>query len=224
MKKVAEKLKATPAQVAIAWLLAKSPVMVPIPKQRLDRASRGKRGRGEAQAVEGRPRHARMTEAWLPWLLMLQGVLGGDTLVNHEIIARLLQKPSARPEPLCSVRGDLDRAALRLAWFAWHGAPGYRRPARGRGARHRVRRVGREPQPRAAAERAHPAHLPATLNLGAIIAVLYPLLREWGSRPTLSSRALVCQGSAPLPPTRHRARLGGSRPWLAQPPACYCRT
>ena len=31
VKKVAEKLKATPAQVAIAWLLAKSPVMLPIP-------------------------------------------------------------------------------------------------------------------------------------------------------------------------------------------------
>jgi pyridoxine 4-dehydrogenase len=31
VKKVAEKLKASPAQVAIAWLLAKSPVMVPIP-------------------------------------------------------------------------------------------------------------------------------------------------------------------------------------------------
>ena len=31
VRKVAEKLKATPAQVAIAWLLAKSPVMVPIP-------------------------------------------------------------------------------------------------------------------------------------------------------------------------------------------------
>ena len=31
VKKVAEKLKATPAQVAIAWLLKKSPVMLPIP-------------------------------------------------------------------------------------------------------------------------------------------------------------------------------------------------
>jgi aryl-alcohol dehydrogenase-like predicted oxidoreductase len=31
VKKVAEKLKAAPAQVAIAWLLAKSPVMLPIP-------------------------------------------------------------------------------------------------------------------------------------------------------------------------------------------------
>ena len=31
VRKVAEKLKATPAQVAIAWLLAKSPVMLPIP-------------------------------------------------------------------------------------------------------------------------------------------------------------------------------------------------
>jgi pyridoxine 4-dehydrogenase len=31
VKKMAEKHKATPAQVAIAWLLAKSPVMVPIP-------------------------------------------------------------------------------------------------------------------------------------------------------------------------------------------------
>jgi len=31
VKKLAEKLKATPAQIAIAWLLAKSPVMLPIP-------------------------------------------------------------------------------------------------------------------------------------------------------------------------------------------------
>jgi pyridoxine 4-dehydrogenase len=31
VKKISEKAKATPAQVAIAWLLAKSPVMVPIP-------------------------------------------------------------------------------------------------------------------------------------------------------------------------------------------------
>ncbi|MGH8726506.1 MAG: aldo/keto reductase [Burkholderiales bacterium] len=31
VRKLAEKLKATPAQVAIAWLLAKSPVMLPIP-------------------------------------------------------------------------------------------------------------------------------------------------------------------------------------------------
>jgi len=31
VKKVAQKLNATPAQVAIAWLLAKSPVMLPIP-------------------------------------------------------------------------------------------------------------------------------------------------------------------------------------------------
>jgi len=31
IKSLAEKRKATPAQVAIAWLLAKSPVMLPIP-------------------------------------------------------------------------------------------------------------------------------------------------------------------------------------------------
>ena len=31
VKKIADKLKATPAQVSIAWLLAKSPVMLPIP-------------------------------------------------------------------------------------------------------------------------------------------------------------------------------------------------
>jgi pyridoxine 4-dehydrogenase len=31
VKKLAEKLKATPAQIAIAWLLKKSPVMLPIP-------------------------------------------------------------------------------------------------------------------------------------------------------------------------------------------------
>jgi aryl-alcohol dehydrogenase-like predicted oxidoreductase len=31
VKSLAKKLRATPAQVAIAWLLAKSPVMLPIP-------------------------------------------------------------------------------------------------------------------------------------------------------------------------------------------------
>jgi aryl-alcohol dehydrogenase-like predicted oxidoreductase len=31
MKAIAKKLKATPAQVAIAWLLARSPAMLPIP-------------------------------------------------------------------------------------------------------------------------------------------------------------------------------------------------
>jgi aryl-alcohol dehydrogenase-like predicted oxidoreductase len=31
VKKVADRLKATPAQIALAWLLAKSPVMLPIP-------------------------------------------------------------------------------------------------------------------------------------------------------------------------------------------------
>jgi len=31
VKKVAERMKATPAQIALAWLLAKSPVMLPIP-------------------------------------------------------------------------------------------------------------------------------------------------------------------------------------------------
>jgi aryl-alcohol dehydrogenase-like predicted oxidoreductase len=31
VKKVAAKLGATPAQIALAWLLAKSPVMLPIP-------------------------------------------------------------------------------------------------------------------------------------------------------------------------------------------------
>jgi aryl-alcohol dehydrogenase-like predicted oxidoreductase len=31
VKKIAQKVKASPAQIALAWLLAKSPVMVPIP-------------------------------------------------------------------------------------------------------------------------------------------------------------------------------------------------
>ena len=31
VKKISKKLKATPSQVALAWLLAKSPVMLPIP-------------------------------------------------------------------------------------------------------------------------------------------------------------------------------------------------
>jgi aryl-alcohol dehydrogenase-like predicted oxidoreductase len=31
VKKISQEVKATPAQVAIAWLLARSPVMLPIP-------------------------------------------------------------------------------------------------------------------------------------------------------------------------------------------------
>jgi pyridoxine 4-dehydrogenase len=31
VRSIAKKLQATPAQIAIAWLLAKSPVMLPIP-------------------------------------------------------------------------------------------------------------------------------------------------------------------------------------------------
>ena len=62
-----------------------------------------------------------MTEAWLPWLLVLQGVLaGGDTVLNHEIIARLPQKPSARPELAMHVVRELIWTVLLvgLAWFA----------------------------------------------------------------------------------------------------------
>ena len=75
-----------------------------------------------------------MTEAWLPWLLVLQGVLAGaDTLVNHELIARLPQKPSARPELRLHVLRELIWTGLLfgLAWFAWQA----RTAARSRSAR-----------------------------------------------------------------------------------------
>ena len=129
-----------------------------------------------------------MTEAWLPWLLALQGLLAGfDTVLNHEIIARLPQKHSARPELGTHVFRELIWTVLLfgLAWFMWKGAAAWAIAAllaaevlvtcwdeflenRSRVLPHNERLF----------------HVFLTLNLGAIITVLFPLLREWGSRPT----------------------------------------
>ena len=129
-----------------------------------------------------------MTEAWLPWLLVLQGVLaGGDTVINHEIIARLPQKPSARPELATHVLRELIWTVLLfgLAWFAWQGAAAWviaALPA----AEVLVTACDEwlENRSRVLPQNERILHVFLTLNLGAIITVLYPLLREWGTRPT----------------------------------------
>jgi hypothetical protein len=64
-------------------------------------------------------------EAVLPFLLVAQGVLAGvDTVLNHELIARLPKRAEARPELALHVGREAIWAALLigLAWFAWHGA------------------------------------------------------------------------------------------------------
>jgi hypothetical protein len=129
-----------------------------------------------------------MTEAWLPWLLLLQGVLAGvDTLLNHEIIAKLPQKPSARPELAIHVVRELIWTVLLfgLAWFAWQGGAAWVIAAL------LVAEVlvtawdeFVENRTRVLPQNERILHVFLTLNLGAIITVLYPLLREWSARPT----------------------------------------
>lgn len=129
-----------------------------------------------------------MTEAWLPWLLALQGVLAGlDTLLNHEIIAGLPRKPEARREVGIHVYREVIWAILLLGlpWFAWHGA------AAGFIAALLATEVGVtawdewvENRSRVLPQNERVLHLFLTINLGVILTVLYPLLRDWGSRPT----------------------------------------
>jgi hypothetical protein len=129
-----------------------------------------------------------MTQAWLPWLLVLQGVLAGlDTVLNHEILARLPQKPSARPELGAHVFRELIWTVLLLglAWFAWQGAAAWLIAAL-LGAEVLVTAWDEfiENRSRVLPHNERILHVFLTLNLGAIIAVLYPLLGEWGARPT----------------------------------------
>ena len=129
-----------------------------------------------------------MTEAWLPWLLALQGVLAGlDTVVNHEIIAKLPQKPSARPELGTHVLRELIWTVLLfgLAWFIWQGAAAWVIVAL-LAAELFVTCWDElvENRTRVLPQNERILHVFLTLNLGAIITVLYPLLREWGERPT----------------------------------------
>ena len=129
-----------------------------------------------------------MTEAWLPWLLLLQGLLAGaDTLINHEILARLPQKPSARPELGLHVFRELIWTVLLfgLAWFAWQGGAAWIIAAL-LAAEVLVTACDEwvENRSRVLPQNERILHIFLTLNLGAIIAILYPLLREWGARPT----------------------------------------
>ena len=56
LDEVARSHDATPGQVALAWLLARSDVMLPIPGHRVGRAPRGERGRRRPPAGRGRAR------------------------------------------------------------------------------------------------------------------------------------------------------------------------
>jgi hypothetical protein len=139
-----------------------------------------------------------MTQAWLPWLLLLQGVLAAvDTLLNHELIARLPQRQEARTEVGVHVFREVIWAILLfgLAWFAWQGV------ATAVIAALLVAEVLItawdelvENRCRVLPQNERVLHVFLTINLGAVITVLYPLLREWGSRPT----ALVAAGHGAL--------------------------
>ena len=139
-----------------------------------------------------------MTQAWLPWLLLVQGVLGGiDTLLNHELIARLPQRQDARMEVGIHVFREVIWAILLfgLAWFAWHGT------AAAIIAGLLVVEVLVtawdelvENRSRVLPHNERVLHVFLVLNLGAVITVLYPLLLDWGSRPT----ALVPAGHGAL--------------------------
>jgi hypothetical protein len=106
-----------------------------------------------------------MTQAWLPWLLLLQGLLAGvDTLLNHELIARLPQRQQARTEVgihVIVIAALVAAELLVTAWDEWV-----------------------ENRSRVLPQNERVLHVFLTLNLGAIIVVLAPLLAEWGARPT----------------------------------------
>jgi hypothetical protein len=129
----------------------------------------------------------------LPVLLLAQGVMAGiDTLLNHELIARLPQRPEARTEIGLHVIREAIWTCLfaGLAWFAWHGA------AAAVIAALLVAELGItacdefvENRFRVLPQNERVLHVFLTLNLGLLIAVLVPVLLEWGRRPT----ALVAQ-------------------------------
>lgn len=129
-----------------------------------------------------------MTQSWLPWLLLLQGVLAGvDTLLNHELIARLPQRQQARTEVGIHVFREVIWTILLsgLAWFAWHGAAAALIAAL-LAAEVLVTAWDEfvENRSRVLPQNERVLHVFLTLNLGAIILVLAPLLAEWGARPT----------------------------------------
>ena len=130
---------------------------------------------------------------WLPALLVAQGVVGGlDTLVNHEFIDGLPQRPMARTETgLHGVREAIYGALfLGFAWFAWHGALAAligallvaeaAVTAIDEVVENRIRVIPHN-------ERA--MHVFLLVNFGAILALMAPLLLEWGSLPTELSPA-----------------------------------
>ena len=128
-----------------------------------------------------------MTQAWLPWLLLLQGALAGvDTLLNHELIARLPQRRAARAEVGIHVFREAIWTILLfgLAWFAWHGAAAALIGVL-LGAELLVTVWDEfvENRSRVLPQNERVLHVFLTANLGAIIVVLAPVLAEWGARP-----------------------------------------
>jgi hypothetical protein len=134
----------------------------------------------------------------LPWLLLAQGVMGGvDTLLNHELIERLPKRQEARPEVGLHVLREAIWATLfaGLAWFAWHGAAAAMIGAL-LAAEVLVTAVDEfvENRIRVLPQNERVLHVFLTLNVGALIALLVPVLLEWGARPT----ALVPQSHGVL--------------------------
>lgn len=139
-----------------------------------------------------------MSEAWLPWLLVAQGVMAGvDTVLNHEVLAGLPRKAEARRELGIHVYRELIWTVLLigLAWYEWHGAAAW---LIGGLLAAEVCVTGWdewvENRSRVLPQNERVLHVLLTLNLGAIIVVLAPLLAGWGSRPT----ALVPTSYGPL--------------------------
>ena len=127
-------------------------------------------------------------EALLPVVLVVQGVMGGvDTLLNHEMIARLPKRPEARTEIGLHVIREAIWAFLfiGLAWFSWHGVAAMVIAAV-IAAEVVITTWDEfvENRTRVLPQNERVLHVVLTLNLGLLIALLVPILLEWGKLPT----------------------------------------
>ncbi len=129
-----------------------------------------------------------MFDSWLPILLLAQGVVGGvDTLLNHEWLARLPHRVASRNEiGLHAVRETIYASLFGgLAWFAWHGIAAWVI-----GALLLAEIIVTtcdefiENRTRTLPQNERVLHVFLTLNLGFLIAILAPILWQWGSKPT----------------------------------------
>ena len=104
---IADKHGASPAQIALAWLLARSPVMLPIPGTGSRRAPRGELGRAPHRAVARGGGGDREASVGLERCSALTGGEAGDADsprgASQRETARDLLRPRARPH---ASRGD----------------------------------------------------------------------------------------------------------------------